>query len=330
MRKESFVIVLALLAGVSAAAQPAGNGPAPARIILVGDSTTAPRNGWGPGFCANNVTPQVTCLNLAKNGRSSSSYRAEGSWARVMSELKSNSAFAATYVLIQFGHNDQPGKPGRSTDLATEFPANMRQYVKDLKAAGARPVLVTPLTRRIFKDGKLTNDLVPWADATRKVAAEEGVPVLELNSDSAAAVQKMGPSEANTLAMAPPPEAVTAGAASGNSPSAPRAPRPPVPAPAGARANNAVEPPGNPAPVFDYTIWVKRARRCLGAWSPASSSGPCPNCVPTSSRDAAPQPRSRHGYQKCVAITLGGPGAPPTIAATMTTWIFLRYQFDGA
>ena len=41
---------------------------APVRIILVGDSTVAPVNGWGPGFCAD-VVPQVTCINMAKNGR---------------------------------------------------------------------------------------------------------------------------------------------------------------------------------------------------------------------------------------------------------------------
>src|SRR4051794_14862737 len=98
-------------------AQPAGAGLAPVRIILAGDSTVAPRNGWGPGFCQD-VTPQVTCVNLGKNGRSSSSYRAEGSWAALIDVLKFGSGFRATYVLIQFGHNDQPGKPGRSTDLA--------------------------------------------------------------------------------------------------------------------------------------------------------------------------------------------------------------------
>ena len=35
--------------------------------------------------------------------------------------------FRRTWVLIQFGHNDQPGKPGRSTNLETEFPDNIRQ-----------------------------------------------------------------------------------------------------------------------------------------------------------------------------------------------------------
>lgn len=206
----------------------------PIRIILVGDSTMAVRSGYGPGFCAD-VVAQVTCLNMAKGGRSTSSYRAEGSWTQVMEQLKHNADFKDTYVLIQFGHNDQPGKPGRSTDLATEFPANLSHYVEEVKSTGAKAILVTPLTRRSFRDGQLKNDLEPWAAATRKVAAEENVPVLELNAESSAAVQKMGPVEANSLAMAPPPQSVAATAASGNSLSVPKPPA------------------GQTAPSFDYT-----------------------------------------------------------------------------
>jgi lysophospholipase L1-like esterase len=159
---------------------------------------------------------------MAKNGRSTRSYRAEGSWAQVMDTLNHSSNFHATYVLIQFGHNDQPGKPGRSTDLATEFPRNLHRYVQEVKSAGARPVLITSLTRRSFQDGILKNDLEAWAAATKKVALEEDIPVLDLNSDSAAAVQKMGPLEANLLATAPPPQSVLETAASGTSIPAPK------------------------------------------------------------------------------------------------------------
>src|SRR5579862_1039179 len=159
---------LALLTVASAAAQ------TPVRIILVGDSTVAPNNGWGPGFCSD-VVAQVTCLNMAKNGRSTNSYRAEGLWAQVMDELKHNSVFSATYVFIQFGHNDQPGKPNPA-DPAVEFPRNLHRYVQEIRTTGAKPVLVTSLTRRSFKDGKLQDDLEPWAEATRKVATEDGVP----------------------------------------------------------------------------------------------------------------------------------------------------------
>lgn len=175
----------------------------PSKIILVGDSTTAVWGGWGPSFCAYHVTSFAACLNLGRGGRSSGSYRAEGSWDVALGEMRT-SGYHDIWVLIQFGHNDQPGKPGRSTDLATEFPANLVRYVDEARAAGAKPILVTPLTRRMFKDRKLDNDLALWAEATRRVAKQKGVPLLDLNADSAAAVQAMGPAAADRLAAVPP------------------------------------------------------------------------------------------------------------------------------
>ncbi len=215
---------------------------APIRIILVGDSTMALRTGYGPGFCAA-LAPQASCVNMAKGGRSTKSYREEGSWDEVKAALGERGEFKATYVLIQFGHNDQPDKPGRSTDLKTEFPANMRRYVEEVRASGAKPVLVTPLTRRMFRDGKLEGTLGPWAEATRAVARDESVPLLDLCSESSAAVQKMGPVQANTLAMAPPPPAYAESAAMGTS----------KPLPPKNRSSSGVEPQGDPGPVFDYT-----------------------------------------------------------------------------
>jgi lysophospholipase L1-like esterase len=180
------------------------------KIVLVGDSTTAVQGGWGPSFCAKHVTSFAACINLARGGRSSGNYRTEGSWALALNEIKSG-GFNDTYVLVQFGHNDQPGKPGRSTDLATEFPANLKAYVDEIRAAGGKPVLVTPLTRRQFKDGKLIDDLGPWAEAARKVAAETGAPLVDLHADSAAAVQAMGAAEAARFAQKPPsPEVLEA------------------------------------------------------------------------------------------------------------------------
>lgn len=174
----------------------------PSKIILVGDSTTAVWGGWGPSFCAYHVTSFLECLNLARGGRSSGSYRAEGSWALALNEMRVP-GYQNIWVLIQFGHNDQPGKPGRSTDLRTEFPANIRHYVEEARAAGAKPVLVTPLTRRSFKDGKLDNDLLPWAESIRQVATDMHVPLIDLNRTSAAAVQTMGPADADRLAEIP-------------------------------------------------------------------------------------------------------------------------------
>jgi len=182
--------------------------PGAVRVILVGDSTMATRTGYGDALCSR-FGPDVTCINVAKGGRSSGSFRAEGWWDQVMKMLRDKEPgrpdYRVTYVLIQFGHNDQPGKPGRSTDLATEFPENISRYADEVKGAGAVAVLVTPLTRRIFREGVLQNDLKPWADATRRVAEAKRAPLLDLNADSAAAVARMGGTEADTFAAAPPP-----------------------------------------------------------------------------------------------------------------------------
>jgi len=212
IRSSIAALALAALAPCAAAADDiAAN--APIRVILVGDSTMASKSGYGDALCAR-FKPGVACLNLARGGRSTSSFRLEKRWDEVQQLLsdsgKDGVNYGATYVLVQFGHNDQPGKPGRSTDFVTEFPANMARYAQETRALGGVPVLVTPLTRRTFKGAYLHNDLAPWAEATRQATTREGAVLLDLNADSYAAVQAMGQEQADTLAMAPPPSAPVA------------------------------------------------------------------------------------------------------------------------
>lgn len=224
------------------------------KIVLVGDSTTAVQGGWGGAFCDRHVASFLACTNLARGGRSTYNYRAEGSWDIALHEMRAG-PFDAVYVLVQFGHNDQPGKPGRSTDLATEYPDNLRRYVAEIRAAGAHPVLVTPLTRRQFENGVLLDDLAPWAEATRVVARELEVPLVDLHARSRALVQGMGPVLAMRAAQRPAmPEQVVAaqaGTTIGTPPSA--APAAIATAPATAQDNAAVEPMGQAKLAFDYT-----------------------------------------------------------------------------
>lgn len=189
-------LLVLLLAGAAWSAPAAHD-----RLILVGDSTMASSTGYGDALCAR-LTPETACLNLARGGRSSGSFRAEGRWDEVTGLLRDGAGYRRTYVLIQFGHNDQPGKPGRSTDYAIEFPVNMTRYVEEARALGAVPVLVTPLTRRSFRQGYVQNDLAPWAGTVRMIAAATGTPLVDLNALSLAAVQAMGPQEADKLARA--------------------------------------------------------------------------------------------------------------------------------
>ena len=172
-------------------------------MVLVGDSTMAPRTGYGNAFCGLFLW-QVECRNLARGGRSTKSYRVDGSWEQALAAVRGRER--TTFVLIQFGHNDQPGKAERSTDLATEYPANLRRYVEETRRAGATPVLVSPLARRSFaSDGTLRDDLAPWAAAAAQVARETGTAFLDLHAASVAAVTRLGPGGADSLAMASAP-----------------------------------------------------------------------------------------------------------------------------
>ncbi|MGB6384997.1 MAG: rhamnogalacturonan acetylesterase [Terriglobales bacterium] len=163
---------------------------APVKIVLVGDSTTAPQGGWGPGFCAL-MTPNVTCLDDARNGRSSKSYIDEGLWTKALADK-------GDYYLIQFGHNDMKGKgPARETDPNTTFAANIRRYIHDTRAIGAIPVVITPLSRRNYKDDVLVEDLNDYAAAARRVGMEEDVTVIDLNAISIALLKQMTQEQAD-------------------------------------------------------------------------------------------------------------------------------------
>jgi lysophospholipase L1-like esterase len=172
------------------AQRPAGLTRRPVKIVLVGDSTVAVGGGWGPGFCAV-LKPNVSCINEARNGRSSKSYYDEGLWKKALSDH-------GDYYLIQFGHNDMPGKgPERETDPETTYAANLRRYIRQARNIGAVPVIVTSLSRRTFKDGKVIEDLNDYAAAARRVAGEEHVSVVDLNRMSAALLNTMTQEQAD-------------------------------------------------------------------------------------------------------------------------------------
>ena len=165
------------------------------KIVLVGDSTVTDNAGWGLGF-KQFLTDGAECINTAQGGRSSESFRREGRWTRAL-ELK------GAYYLVQFGHNNEPGKPGRSTDMPT-FVRDMTSYVDEARAAGVKPVLVTPLTRRQWDKehpGKIKSSLEPYAREVRKIAAEKHVPLVDLHARSIALCEQLGPEKC--LAFSP-------------------------------------------------------------------------------------------------------------------------------
>jgi PelA/Pel-15E family pectate lyase len=174
----------------TAAARPASQ---PVRIVLVGDSTVTDDLGWGRGFKAR-LVDAATCDNRARNGRSSRSFIAEGLWKAALEA-------PADYVLIQFGHNDQPGKgPERETDPKTTYREFIGRYVDEARAARMAPILVTPVTRRLFDaNGRIASDLGPYVDAMTAVAAEKKVPLVDLHAKSIELFDRLGPQASSGL-----------------------------------------------------------------------------------------------------------------------------------
>ena len=166
-----------------AAAEPA------IHIVLAGDSTVTDNAGWGKAL-ANMLLPDGRLTNTARGGQSSKSFRDGGQWKKVL-ELH------PTHVLIQFGHNDMPGKgPKRETDPKTTYRDNLIRFVDEVRAAGAKPILVTSIPRRLFKDGKIAGELLPYVEAARGVAAEKQVPLVDLYARSVEVLERMGPEAA--------------------------------------------------------------------------------------------------------------------------------------
>jgi pectinesterase len=156
------------------------------RLVLVGDSTVTDESGWGAGF-ARLHTEGIEVINMAASGRSSKSFIDEGLWAKAL-------ALKGRYYLVQFGHNDEPGKgPERETDPATTFRTFMARYVDESRAIGATPILITSLVRRIYADdGRIRTTQTPYVEAVRALASEKHVPLIDLHAISLADAENAG------------------------------------------------------------------------------------------------------------------------------------------
>jgi pectinesterase len=185
--RHAFAILVAILAAASPVVQTrAQETKEGIRIVLVGDSTVTDDFGWGTGF-KRLVTPSTDVINTAANGRSSKTFIAEGRWEEALAKK-------GQYYLIQFGHNDEPGKgPDRETDPSTTFRENIARYVDDARAIGAKPVLVTSLVRRIYnQDGTIRTTQTPYVEAVRALAKEKNVPLVDLHAVSLADAEQTG------------------------------------------------------------------------------------------------------------------------------------------
>ncbi len=173
---------------------------APLTLHIAGDSTAcnyeqarAPRTGWGQ-VLGEYFTSTVKVDNAAISGRSSKSFIDEGAWDAVRQRLA-----PGDYVFIQFGHNDEKPDEPRHTDARTTYKDYLLKYIDESNAAGAHPVLLTPVNRRKFEGGSLVLTHGDYPTAMRELAAASGTPIIDLTEKTKLLFEKLG--EAGTLEL---------------------------------------------------------------------------------------------------------------------------------
>ncbi|MBO5668012.1 MAG: hypothetical protein J6S43_02700 [Lentisphaeria bacterium] len=176
-------------------------------IYMAGDSTMAdyppehaPQTGWGQALKLY-AKDGVKVHNLARGGRSSKSFRNEGRWATLLNQVS-----PGDFVFIQFAHNDaHQGEKNayRHSDPETEYPENLRQYIRDVRAKKATPIICTPIVFMSYRDGKISQSeyFAKYSAAARKVAAEEKADLIDLNGWSQQELTKLGVEKAKTYYM---------------------------------------------------------------------------------------------------------------------------------
>lgn len=174
----------------------------PPTIRLIGDSTVCdypasshPQMGWGqalPDLCK----PGVQVRNHAVGSHSSRSFHGSY-WKAVLRLLRPND-----YVMIQFGHNDQhQHRPKIYAAADSLYREMLKAYIAETRARSAHPILVTPVCRRLYEEGRIRNSLSEYAEAMKAVAAETKTPLIDLNAISATQFNEIGPEGTKAIFM---------------------------------------------------------------------------------------------------------------------------------
>ena len=181
-------------------------------LIVAGDSLTSDRPpeavaaSWARAL-EQYMKPGCTIDNYAKGGASTKSFLASGLWAKAVKAVK-----PGDYVLIQFGGNDQKWRTDfylkkRFADHKTTFRDNIRRFVKEVRAKGGKPVLVSENVRGTFdQNGKLFDrvdekgiSLSCYVKAMREMSEELKTEFVDMNKMTHDLLVKLGKEEALKL-----------------------------------------------------------------------------------------------------------------------------------
>ena len=165
-------------------------------VHYIGDSTVArnnihsyPQTGMSQALSLY-LKESVTVRSYAKNGRSTKSFLDEGRFGPVEAAME-----PGDFLFIQFGH----------TDPETTFRENLKLFIRAARERGAKPVLLTPIARRLFDEA---GNFRPgshgaYPDAMRALAIDEDVPLIDLTEMTERFLPQLGDEPSKPLFMWP-------------------------------------------------------------------------------------------------------------------------------
>lgn len=193
-------------------------------IFLIGDSTVKNGKGkgdggqwgWGSFFDSFFDTGRISVENHALGGRSSRTFYTEDLWNKVLPGIRKGD-----YLFIQFGHNDGgslntgraraslPGTGEESETVIMErhggpeevftYGHYLRIYIRQAKAAGAVPIVLSPTPGNRWTNGKMNRMTETYTKWAKEAAEEEGVAFIDLNGLVADKCDRMGEDKAKLL-----------------------------------------------------------------------------------------------------------------------------------
>ena len=175
-------------------------------VFYIGDSTvqlnkidTYPQTGMSQMLYLY-MADHVQVVPHGKNGRSTKSFLEEGRFLAVQAAMREGD-----FLLIQFGHNDEKTDILRHTDPFGSYQENLRFFIREARAVGAHPVLITPIARRLFDE---KGDFRPgshgdYPEAMRQVGIEMDVPVADLTTLTENYIAQLGDEASRPLFVWP-------------------------------------------------------------------------------------------------------------------------------
>lgn len=212
MKSTSIKLLTAAALLIVASAFIKANKPA---LHTIGDSTVRNSNketwGWGTPIASLFDTTKIHVENNAMAGRSTRTFLSEGRWDKVLETLK-----PGDFVTMQFGHNDgsepdttKAGRrgvlkgTGEETKVLTwpdgkvetvhTYGWYIRKFVRETKAKGATPIVVSMIPRNQFKDGKVLRADQSFGKWAAEVAEQEHAYFVDLNKITGDKYDELGP-----------------------------------------------------------------------------------------------------------------------------------------